>query len=378
LVYILSPDAAASEYCQWEIDLALEHHKKLVPVVCREISSRTLRPEIATLQFISFCGEDDFKTALDKLEGAISADLDYDRIFAKLAQRSQEWVNRDRTDGWLRGADLEEAETWLANSTGKTPAPTPIQQEYILASRQERQQELERWQILYETSEKRRIDAEQNEINAFCKSSEAFFALDRPLDALVEALQAGSRLQQADWPTQNLPLKTQVITVLLQALYWVRERNRLEGHIGSIRGIALSPDEQLLATAGRDKTVRLWHRNGECLATLTGHQNMVRSINFSPDGNRLVSASWDGTVRLWSVTGALLNVLDGHSDEVNQSKFHPDGESIASVGRDGRILLWDKDGHFLRELANSEAWLQCLDWSPDGSMLAIAPPASGL
>jgi WD40 repeat protein len=371
-VYIVSPDAIASEYCNWEIDQALEHQKKLIPVVCREVSSRELRPEIGKLQVISFCGEDDFVTALDKLEGAISADLDYDRMFAKLAQQAQEWVSRDRSDGWLRGADLDEAEIWLANSTGKTPAPNPIQQEYILASRQERQQELERWQILYETSEKRRITAEQNEINAFCKSSEAYFALDRPLDALLEALQAGSRLQQADWLTQNLPLKTQVITVLLQALYWVRERNRLEGHIGTIRSIALSPDEQLLATAGRDKTVRLWRRNGECLATLTGHQDVVRSINFSPDGNLLVSASWDGTVRLWSVTGALLNVLEGHSDEVNQAKFHPDGNSIASVGGDGRILLWDKNGCFLRELANSGAWLQCLDWSPDGSTLAAA------
>jgi WD40 repeat protein len=371
-VYIVSPDAIASEYCNWEIDQALEHQKKLIPVVCREVTRRELRPEIGKLQVISFCGEDDFVTALDKLEGAISADLDYDRMFAKLAQQAQEWVSRDRSDGWLRGADLDEAEIWLANSTGKTPAPTLIQQEYILASRQERQQELERWQILYETSEKRRITAEQNEINAFCKSSEAYFALDRPLDALVEALQAGSRLQQADWPTQNLPLNTQVITVLLQALYWVRERNRLEGHIGTIRGIALSPDEQLLATAGRDKTVRLWRRNGECLATLTGHQDMVRSINFSPDGNLLVSASWDGTVRLWSVTGALLNVLEGHSDEVNQAKFHPDGNSIASAGRDGRILLWDKNGYFLRELANSGAWLQCLDWNPDGSALATA------
>ncbi len=372
LVYIVSPDAIASEYCNWEIDQALEQQKKLIPVVCREVRSRDLRPEIGQLQVISFCGEDDFVTALDKLEGAISADLDYDRMFAKLAQRSQEWVNRDRADGWLRGADLEEAETWLANSTGKTPAPTPIQEEYIRASRQERQQELERWQVLYETSEKRRITAEQNEINAFCKSSEAYFALDRPLDALVEALQAGSRLLQADWPGQDTHLKTEVITVLLQALYWVRERNRLEGHMGTIRGIALSPNGQLIATAGRDKTVKLWRRNGECVATLTGHQDMVRSINFSPDGNRLVSASWDGTVHLWSATGALLNVLEGHSDEVNQAKFHPDGNSIASAGRDGRVFLWDKNGHFLKELANSGAWLQCLDWSPDGSTLAAA------
>ena len=150
---------------------------------------------------ISFCGEDDFRTALEKLISVISTDIEYDRLYAKLERRAQEWVERDRQDGWLRGADLEEAEIWLATSAEKTPAPSPLHRDYITASRQERQQELERWRFLYETAERRRVTAEQNEITAFCKSSEALFVTGRPFDALIQALRAGCRLQQADWAT---------------------------------------------------------------------------------------------------------------------------------------------------------------------------------
>lgn len=95
-------------------------------------------------------------------------------MFAKLVEQATTWVRRDRADGWLRGAALEDAETWLANSTGKTPPPTDLQREFILASRQERQQELERWENLYKIAEQRRIAAEKNEVIAFCKSSDAF------------------------------------------------------------------------------------------------------------------------------------------------------------------------------------------------------------
>lgn len=372
MVYILSPDTVASPYCDWEVDQAFDLQKKLIPILCRDVDISTVREDVSALQFISFCGEDDFPEALAKLEGAITADLEYDHTFAKLEQRAQEWQKRDRQDGWLRGSELEDAELWLANSAGKMPPPSPLQRDYILASRHERQAELERWQTLYEQSETRRIAAEQNEITAFCKSSEAFFALDRPMDALLESLQAAVRLQAADWAKDLPDLRAQVVGSLQQGLYWVREANRLEGHLGTVRSVSISADGDRIVTASRDTTVRLWHRNGECLAVLNGHENLVRTVVFAPDGQSFLSGSWDSSIRIWSREGALIKRVEGHGDRVLHIAFHPDGDRFASASTDGTVKLWEASGELLTTLELDGIEQRCVAFSPDGLTLASA------
>ncbi len=56
--------------------------------------------------------------------------------------------------------------------------------------------------------------------------------------------------------------------------------------------MAFSPDGQRLASAGHDRTVKVWDAGtGQEIRTLTGHAGGVLSVAFSPDGQRLASAS---------------------------------------------------------------------------------------
>ena len=93
----------------------------------------------------------------------------------------------------------------------------------------------------------------------------------------------------------------------------------------------------MLASAGRDGTVRLWDPStGEPIGQpLTGHDRPVRAVCAvpNPDGKSLlVSAGEDGTVRLWDArTGESLRHVMADNGLVWALCAVPD--------RDGRTLL---------------------------------------
>ncbi|MBD1935642.1 MULTISPECIES: CHAT domain-containing protein [Cyanophyceae] len=79
------------------------------------------------------------------------------------------------------------------------------------------------------------------------------------------------------------------------------------------------------------------------LLDLKGHSGAVTSVSFSPNGKTIASASKDKTVKLWSIEGRELQTLKGHSGAVTSVSFSPNGKTIASASIDGTIILWNFD-----------------------------------
>ncbi|QFY09489.1 hypothetical protein GBF35_25120 [Nonomuraea phyllanthi] len=169
----------------------------------------------------------------------------------------------------------------------------------------------------------------------------------------------------------------------LQRTFATPYATRLTGHTDRVNAVAVSADGNLLATAGRDGTARLWritdrHRP-EPLAVLAGHRENVNAAAFSPDGRRLATAGWDHTARLWDVTDprrpSLLAVLP-HGDDVNAVAFSPDGRTLASASTDKTVRLWNVSGRHaadpvpLATLTGHTEAVVSVAFSPDGRTLA--------
>ncbi|AFY32143.1 hypothetical protein [Calothrix sp. PCC 7507] len=225
------------------------------------------------------------------------------------------------------------------------------------------------------------LRAERSEINvkisAIASASEALFASNQEFDALLESLRAWRKLNQAD--RVQADTKMRVVTALQQAVYGVKEVNRLEGHRDSVWSVTFSPDGQLLASGSLDKDVKLWRPNGTLLQTLTGHSDAVTSVSFSRDGQSLASASLDKTVQIWRknpITGEFdphpYKTLEGHADWVYSVSFSPDGELLATGSKDATIKLWRQDGSLVKILRGHQGWVNWVTFSPDGQFIASA------
>jgi WD40 repeat protein len=74
-------------------------------------------------------------------------------------------------------------------------------------------------------------------------------------------------------------------------------------HEQGVLTLAYSYDSKWLASAGYDRTIRVWNvqTGQEAWRIDNAHDDQIWSVMFSPDDHLLASASYDKTVKLWDL-----------------------------------------------------------------------------
>jgi WD40 repeat protein len=432
-LFIISPSSVISEMCNVEVTHALKNNKRIIPLLYRNIDTKKLSPGsiktlLETVTWLSVAKIDlanmDFVRLSKKLIKIVETDLDYMRKHARFLERAKEWETHQENQGYLlQGDDLEDAVSWLAESSPKQSPPTELHHRYIYASKTHQLEENHRWEELYRTADDNRRKAEKtlaefykeqgrsellngNAMQAALYLNEAYkmglddpalrFLLARAMESIDAQLQTFQGHKDGVETSQFSPDGMQVVTSSRDttARVWDVSNGEciqvLAGHNAPIRVATYSPDGCYIVTAGDDQVVHIW--NGQTYQLhrkLEGHTGMISLAEFSADSSLLITANGniypekdepvDTSAKVWKIdTGELLFTFSEHREAISSAKFSPDGATIATGSLDGSVKLWNsQDGSCLATFLHFEdddkykgSWL-LLAFRPDGTQLVV-------
>lgn len=96
VVFVLSPDAASSRYCQEEVEYAASLNKRLGGVVWKKVSAPTVPENLGALQWIDFEPPAPFDERMDQLVKALETDIDWIRKHTQFGEAAHRWHAADR------------------------------------------------------------------------------------------------------------------------------------------------------------------------------------------------------------------------------------------------------------------------------------------
>ena len=128
----------------------------------------------------------------------------------------------------------------------------------------------------------------------------------------------------------------------------------LTDHDSWVVDVAINADAKIIASASRDRSVKLWNQDGKLLNTLQ-HQQSVTSVAITHN-NQIISGSEEGNINIWQ-QGKLIQTLKGHTAAIQAIAITPNSNLIVSASEDKTLKIW-RQGKLIKTLTgHTEAGL---------------------
>lgn len=428
VLFIISPASLESRYCKWEVNLTLDEHKRLVPILGAEIKDEDVPARLAAFNRIDFQPGRGFAQPLRELVATLRQNIGWIREHTRLTLEAQRWKARgEPIDLLLRGETLREALDWAAQRADDAPEISTLLRQLLDASASHAQTEAEavraqqaehermlrereaavaklsrvqrHWAIVLCASAiivvgvaafawsrvaERRQQLETERAAFLVELAQREVAENRPVNAMLLALEAIA--DDIDVPRTS-PLDAAQAALLAAELRWRDgwgERRVFAGNTGIISSAAISPDGSRALTGTKDGWVLLWDTaTGRVVRpsgpnagqTFLQRGAAVGSVAFSPDGKHVLTGAADGIARLIDPISATVEATftpdDPHPPPILAVAFSADGSTVLTGSSDRTAKLWNiATRHMVQTFTGHEDAIRAVAISRDGRYVA--------
>jgi len=382
VVFVVSPDAVASEICAWEVSESERLAKRIWPIVWRRVEDARVPAGLSRLNYIFADEEGAFDTAFRILCQALESDMDWIREHTRLGELAARWRERNRASALLlRGSDLTSAEAWSARPPREAPELTDLHRAFIAFSRRSstrrrraafsvaaasiaviagigtlayfNSQEAQKQERVASMRAGETLQARLQVSERLTESADKILVAGDANLALLLVLEALPDSDSRDPARQNWPYVSAAEVVLYRALQARAERlavgfSILAAHEQALTSVAFSPDDSNLILGSADKTASLWNVivNAAPYYRFTDAEGGILYAAFNRDANRILIAPAFGPVRLFQnqggfplVTPKLVSEMQGRDVHLRYAEFSPDSKRFVLSFDDGTAQI---------------------------------------
>jgi WD40 repeat protein len=333
VLFVLSPEWIKSNECRKELVHAVSMGKRLFPILYLPVDPNDVPPELAKINWVYMRDTDDFDKALQTLCSAMDTDLDWIKTHTRIQVRALEWERKNRDHSFvLRGNDLTEGEQFIAGAANKSPVPTALQSEYILASR---------------------MDATRRQRQTLAGVTVALvISIVLAVAAFIQRQAATSAKATAEFQRNN--------AVVARNTAIAAESTAVSAKETAVANEKEAIRQSKISRSGELAIQSISNRDGDFqLSLLLGIESFRSSDTYRARATLLDNININPQLR--------------HFFPISGDKFtlSPDGRILATSSN-GYIRLWDVNAH--QEIGQPMGWggiIYAVSFSPDGKLLAF-------